>query len=214
MLFLHKITNNSFTLGLNLCVFASGSGSNLLAIIEAGKSGYISSQVVLVVSNNSASGALETAKKYNIPAYHLSQKLFTTEFEFESRVLDLLKEYKADLILLAGYMKKLSSAVVKQYSGRILNIHPALLPKYGGKGMYGIHVHEAVIAANEKVTGATVHYVNEVYDSGEIILQMQVKVNPDDNALSLQKRVLETEHKLYPEAIKLFEEKKLASANK
>ena len=214
MLFLHKITNNSFTLGLNLCVFASGSGSNLLAIIEAGKSGYISSQVVLVVSNNSASGALETAKKYNIPAYHLSQKLFSTEFEFESRVLDLLKEYKADLILLAGYMKKLSSAVVKQYSGRILNIHPALLPKYGGKGMYGIHVHEAVIAANEKVTGATVHYVNEVYDSGEIILQMQVKVNPDDNALSLQKRVLETEHKLYPEAIKLFEEKKLASANK
>jgi len=214
LLFLHKITKNSFTLGLNLCVFASGSGSNLLAIIEAGKSGYISSQVVLVVSNNSASGALETAKKYNIPAYHLSQKLFTTEFEFESRVLDLLKEYKADLILLAGYMKKLSSAVVKQYSGRILNIHPALLPKYGGKGMYGIHVHEAVIAANEKVTGATVHYVNEVYDSGEIILQMQVKVYPDDNALTLQKRVLETEHKLYPEAIKMFEEKKIASANK
>ena len=186
----------------------------MLAIIEAGKSGYISSQVVLVVSNNSASGALETAKKYNIPAYHLSQKLFTTEFEFESRVLDLLKEYKADLILLAGYMKKLSSAVVKQYSGRILNIHPALLPKYGGKGMYGIHVHEAVISANEKVTGATVHFVNEVYDSGEILLQKQLKVNPDDNALSLQKRVLETEHKLYPEAIKLFEEKKLASANK
>ena len=206
MLFLHKITKISFTLGLNLCVFASGSGSNLLAIIEAGKSGYISSQVVLVVSNNSASGALETAKKYNIPAYHLSQKLFSTEFEFESRVLDLLNEYKADLILLAGYMKKLSSAVVKQYSGRILNIHPALLPKYGGKGMYGIHVHEAVISANEKVTGATVHFVNEVYDSGEIILQKHLKVNPDDNALSLQKRVLETEHKLYPEAIKMFEE--------
>lgn len=214
MLFLHKITKNSFTLGLNLCVFASGSGSNLLAIIEAGKSGYISSQVVLVVSNNSASGALETAKKYNIPAYHLSQKLFTTEFEFESHVLDLLKEHKVDLILLAGYMKKLSSSVVKQYSGRILNIHPALLPKYGGKGMYGIHVHEAVIAANEKVTGATVHFVNEVYDSGEIVLQKLVKVNPDDDAISLQKRVLETEHKLYPEAIKLFEEKKLASANK
>ena len=214
MLFLHKITKISFTLGLNLCVFASGSGSNLLAIIDAGKSGYIISKVELVISNNSASGALETAKKNNIPAYHLSQKLFTTENEFETRVIDLLKEYKIDLILLAGYMKVLSSRVVKQYSGRILNIHPALLPKFGGKGMYGIHVHEAVIAANEKVTGATVHYVNEVYDSGEIILQMQVKVYPDDNALTLQKRVLETEHKLYPEAIKMFEEKKIASANK
>ena len=208
MLFLHKITKISFTLGLNLCVFASGSGSNLLAIIDAGKSGYIISKVELVISNNSASGALETAKKNNIPAYHLSQKLFTTENEFETRVIDLLKEYKIDLILLAGYMKVLSSRVVKQYSGRILNIHPALLPKFGGKGMYGIHVHEAVIAAKEKVTGATVHYVNEVYDSGEIILQEKVKVFPDDDALSLQKRVLEIEHKLYPEAIKLFEEKK------
>jgi len=208
LLFLHKITKISFTLGLNLCVFASGSGSNLLAIIDAGKSGYIISKVELVISNNSASGALETAKKNNIPAYHLSQKLFTTENEFETRVIDLLKEYKIDLILLAGYMKVLSSRVVKQYSGRILNIHPALLPKFGGKGMYGIHVHEAVIAAKEKVTGATVHYVNEVYDSGEIILQEKVKVFPDDDALSLQKRVLEIEHKLYPEAIKLFEEKK------
>lgn len=196
-------------MGLNLCVFASGSGSNLLAIIEACKSGFISSRVVLVISNNSSSGALEVAKKNNIPSFHLSQKLFNTESEFAERLLDLLNEYRVDLILLAGYMKMLSTKVVKKYSGRILNIHPALLPKYGGKGMYGIHVHEAVIAAKEKVTGATVHLVNEVYDSGEIILQKQVDVHPDDDAFTLQKRVLETEHKLYPEAIKLFEENRV-----
>ena len=179
----------------------------MLAIIEACKSGFISSRVVLVISNNSSSGALEVAKKNNIPSFHLSQKLFNTESEFAERLLDLLNEYRVDLILLAGYMKMLSTKVVKKYSGRILNIHPALLPKYGGKGMYGIHVHEAVIAAKEKVTGATVHLVNEVYDSGEIILQKQVVVLPDDDASSLQKRVLETEHELYPEVIKMFEEK-------
>lgn len=208
-----KITKIPFTLGLNLCVFASGSGSNLLAIVEAGKSGFISSKVVLVISNNSASGALEVAKKNNIPSFHLSQKLFNNESEFAERILKLLSEFKVDLILLAGYMKMLSHEVVKKYSGRILNIHPALLPKYGGKGMYGIHVHEAVIAAKEKVTGATVHFVNEVYDSGEIILQKQVEVHPNDDASSLQKRVLETEHKLYPQAIKMFEEKKLRVRN-
>lgn len=204
-----KITKIPYTLCLNLCVFASGSGSNLLAIIEAGKSGLISSKVVLVISNNSSSGALEAAKKNNIPYFHLSQKLFNTETEFTERILNLLNEYKVDLILLAGYMKMLSPEVVNKYSGRILNIHPALLPKYGGKGMYGIHVHEAVIAAKEKVTGATVHFVNEVYDSGEIILQKQVDVHPDDDALSLQKRVLRAEHKLYPDAIKLFEERRV-----
>ncbi len=106
-------------------------------------------------------------------------------------------------------MKMLDPVIIKKFKNRIINIHPALLPKYGGKGMYGIHVHEAVIAAREKVTGATVHFVNEVYDSGAVILQKQVKVKAGDDALTLQKRVLRTEHKLYPEAIKLFEEKRV-----
>ena len=106
-------------------------------------------------------------------------------------------------------MKMLDPVIIKKFKNRIINIHPALLPKYGGKGMYGIHVHEAVIAAHEKMTGATVHFVNEVYDSGAVILQKQVKVKAGDDALTLQKRVLRTEHKLYPEAIKLFEEKRV-----
>ena len=106
-------------------------------------------------------------------------------------------------------MKMLDPVIIKKFKNRIINIHPALLPKFGGKGMFGIHVHEAVIAEHEKITGATVHFVNEVYDSGAVILQKQVKVKPTDDALALQKRVLRAEHKLYPEAIKLFEEKRV-----
>ncbi len=204
-----KITKIPFTLGLNLCVFASGSGSNLRAIIEASLSGYIKSKVVLVVSNNSSSGAIETAAKFNIPFIHLSQKLFDTEQELTENILRILVEYKADLIVLAGYMKLLNPKVIKEFRGRIINIHPALLPAYGGKGMFGINVHEAVINAKEKVTGATVHFVDEVYDSGEIILQREVKVSPGDDAASLQEKVLKAEHELYPEVIKLIEEKRI-----
>jgi phosphoribosylglycinamide formyltransferase-1 len=197
-------------LALKLCVFASGSGSNLKAIINASLSaGIIKSKVVLVISNNSSSGALKTAAKFNIPFKHLSQKLFKTQKELTKNILDELKFYKVDLILLAGYMKMLDHVIIKKFRNRIINIHPALLPKFGGKGMYGINVHEAVINAKEKITGATVHFVNEVYDSGAIILQKQVKVKPGDDALSLQKRVLRAEHKLYPEVIKLFEEKRI-----
>jgi phosphoribosylglycinamide formyltransferase-1 len=180
-----------------------------MSIIKAHFSGRINSKVVLVISNNSASGALEAAKKYNIPAYHISQKLFTSESVLEEKILTLLDKFKIDLVVLAGYMKMLSSNVIAKYRNRIINIHPALLPAFGGKGMYGIHVHEAVLKAGEKVTGATVHLVNEVYDSGEIILQKKVEVRPGDTPGLLQKRVLETEHELYPEAIKLFEEKKI-----
>lgn len=110
-------------------------------------------------------------------------------------------------------MKMLDPVIIKKFKNRIINIHPALLPKYGGKGMFGIHVHEAVIAARETFTGATVHFVNEVYDSGAVILQKQVKVKPTDDALTLQKRVLRAEHKLYSEAIKLFEEERVKVRN-
>lgn len=206
---MHKINKIPRTLGLNLCVFASGSGSNLKAIIKASLSGKISSGVSLVISNNSGSGALKTAAKYNIPHKHLSQKLFTTQKEFTAEILRSLKKHKVNFILLAGYMKMLDPVIIKKFKNRIINIHPALLPKFGGKGMFGIHVHEAVIAADEKITGASVHFVNEVYDSGAVILQKQVRVKPADDAESLQKRVLRAEHKLYPEAIKLFEEKRV-----
>lgn len=196
-------------MGLNLCVFASGSGSNLKAIIKASLAGSINSRVSLVISNNSGAGALKTAAKYKIPYRHLSQKLFNTKKEFTAEILRSLKKHRVNFILLAGYMKMLDPVIIKKFKNRIINIHPALLPKFGGKGMFGIHVHEAVIAAHEQITGATVHFVNEVYDSGAVILQKQVRVKPADDSESLQKRVLRAEHKLYPEAIKLFEEKRV-----
>jgi phosphoribosylglycinamide formyltransferase-1 len=195
-------------LGLNLCVLASGSGSNLKAIIRAGKSRKIRSKVVLVISNNSDSKALLAARENNIPAYHLSNKLFSSQPEFDKKFLALLKEYKVDLLILAGYMKLVSPAVTKKYKNRILNIHPALLPAYGGKGMYGLNVHKAVLKSGDKTTGATVHLVDDIYDNGAVVLQKKVRVKPGDTPETLQKRVLRAEHILYPEAIKLFESKK------
>lgn len=209
MLFLLKINKIPFTLGLNLCVFASGSGSNLKAIINASRSGSLRSKVSLVISNNSDSGALKTAARYNIPFLHLSERLFPNEKEFTKSIFAALKKYKINLIILAGYMKMLSPVIIKKFRNRIINIHPALLPKFGGKGMYGIHVHEAVLKAKANVTGATVHFVNEIYDSGAIIKQREVKVLAGDDPVNLQKRVLRAEHKLYPEVIKMFEDKRI-----
>jgi len=195
-------------LGLKLCVLASGKGSNLKAIIKAQKTRKIYSKVVLVISNNSASGALNIAKQNRIPAYHLSQKFFKSEAEFVKKFLSLLKKFNVDLIILAGYMKKISPKVIRKFKNKIINIHPALLPSFGGKGMYGIKVHKAVLESGAKISGATVHIVDDKYDNGQIVLQKAVEVKDDDTPEVLQKRVLKTEHKLYAEAIKLFESKK------
>jgi len=193
---------------LNLCVLASGWGSNLSSIINSGKTGNISSNVVLVISNNSASNALNIASENQIPAVHLSQKQFGTEAEYVNKFLELLNLYKVDMILLAGYMKMIPLKIVKEYKNRILNIHPALIPSFCGKGFYGMKVHESVIEYGVKVTGVTIHLVDEEYDTGPIVLQKIVPVNDDDTPETLQKRVLAVEHEIYPEAIKLFETKK------
>ena len=190
---------------LNLCVLASGKGSNLNSIIKAQKSGKIKSKVVLVISNNSGSDALNIARANQIPAIHLSQKLFNSESEFIKKFLGLLDEYKIDLIILAGYMKLLAPEIISRYRNKILNIHPALLPAFSGHGMYGIKVHEEVIKQQAAITGATVHFVNEIYDNGPVILQESVEVSDDDTPVSLQEKVRKIEHRLYPEAIKLFE---------
>jgi len=195
---------------LNLCVLASGSGSNLKAIIKAGKTGKISSQVALVISNNSDSGALNTAKKYKIPAIHLSQKLFESPAEFNKELLRLLKKFKIDLIILAGYMKIVSPEIIQKYKNKILNIHPALLPAFGGKGMYGINVHEAVLSSGEKKSGATVHMVDSEYDEGPVVLQKEVRIGAKETPETLRKKILRIEHNLYPEAIKLFEDRKIS----
>jgi phosphoribosylglycinamide formyltransferase-1 len=193
---------------LNLCVLASGWGSNLSSIIHSRKTGKISSDIVLVISNNSASNALNIARENQIPAVHLSAKQFNSEAEYVNRFFELLKHYKVDMIILAGFMKMIPVRIVREYKNRILNIHPALIPSFCGKGLYGLKVHEAVLEYGAKVTGVTIHLVDENYDTGPIVLQRTVPVNDNDTAETLQKRVLEVEHEIYPEAIKLFETKK------
>lgn len=193
---------------MNLCVLASGWGSNLKSIINSRKTGKISSEIVLVISNNSTSNALNIARENQIPAVHLSQRLFNSEEEYENRFAELLRKHKVDLIILAGYMKMIPPKIVREYKNRILNIHPALIPSFCGKGLYGLKVHEAVLDYGAKVTGVTVHLVDEQYDTGPVVLQKTVPVKDYDTPETLQKRVLKWEHKLYPEAIKLFETKK------
>ncbi len=193
---------------MNLCVLASGWGSILSSIIHSRKTGKIISDIVLVISNNSASNALNIARENQIPAVHLSLKQFGTEGEYVEKFFELLKQYKVDMIILDGYMKMIPERIVKDYKNRILNIHPALIPSFCGKGFYGLKVHEAVLEYGAKVTGVTIHLVDETYDTGPIVLQKTIPVNDNDTAETLQKRVLEVEHEIYPEAIKLFETKK------
>lgn len=193
---------------MNLCVLASGWGSNLKSIINSRKTGKISSDIVLVISNNSASNALNIARENQIPAVHLSRKLFNSEEEYENRFAELLRTYNVDMIILAGYMKMIPPKIVREYKNRILNIHPALIPSFCGKGLYGLKVHEAVLDYGAKVTGVTVHLVDEQYDTGPVVLQRTIPVKDNDTPETLQKRVLKWEHKLYPEAIKLFETRK------
>jgi phosphoribosylglycinamide formyltransferase-1 len=183
-----------------ICVFASGRGSNLQAIIDGVEEGRLNCEIVFVMSNNSSSGALEIARKKNIPAYHLSEKVFHKN-NFEESLIDLLEKHKPDLIVLAGYMKLVPISVIRRFENRIINIHPALLPKFGGKGMYGMNVHNAVFQAGEKVSGVTIHIVNENYDEGKIIYQEKIDISDCKNPEEIAKKVLKLEHKVYPEVI-------------
>ena len=192
---------------LNIAVFASGKGSNFGAILDAIKAGKIhNAEIAVVISNNPDAGALAIAREHNIPAIYMSRKQFETDEAFTTALLKTLNEHNVNFIVLAGYMKKLDSSLIKAFRNRIVNIHPALLPAFGGSGMYGMHVHEAVIASKEKVSGATVHIVDEEYDQGPIVLQRTVAVDPNDTPESLATKVLEIEHRLYLEAICLFAE--------
>ncbi|MEI8031892.1 MAG: phosphoribosylglycinamide formyltransferase [Chlorobiaceae bacterium] len=184
-----------------LAVFCSGTGSNFRAIFHALEKKRLNAEVVLCLSNRSQCGAMGFATEHGIETLHLSEKQFASFEEFAVAMVECLKERQIDTILLAGYMRKVPDAVVAAFPERILNIHPALLPKFGGEGMYGIHVHTAVIAAGERESGATVHFVNEEYDKGRILLQRKVPVLPSDTPESLAARVLECEHALYPEAV-------------
>ena len=188
---------------LNIAVLGSGRGSNFQAILTAMQQGNIpGARICLVLSNNSGAGILDIARANSLPAVHLSQKQFPDEHTFVDAMKATLLAYEANFLALAGYMKRVPPAIVAAFRNRIVNIHPALLPRHGGPGMYGTHVHEAVIAAGERFSGATVHYVDEEYDRGAIILQKQVPVMAADTPTALAARVLAVEHEIYPEALR------------
>jgi len=184
-----------------LAVLISGGGTNLQSLIDSIKMGKLSAKIVLVVSSRSDAYGLERAKNEKIETYVYKTKAYATEEDAAKALLEVLERKEVEYIALAGFLKMVPNMIIHKYRDRITNIHPALLPKFGGKGMYGHFVHEAVIAANERESGATVHIVDEIYDHGKIILQRKVDVYPDDTPDSLAARVLRVEHQIYPEAL-------------
>lgn len=188
---------------VRVAVFISGSGTNLQSLVDScEKDDGFPAEIALVVSSSKKAYGLKRAHRHGIPAVVIRKKDFSSEREYADEMLRTLKEHGIQLICLAGYLKLIPSNIVRHFENRILNIHPALLPKFGGKGMYGMRVHEAVIAAGESESGPTVHLVDEIYDHGKIYLQRKVPVLSDDTPEMLQKRVLEVEHELYPEALR------------
>ena len=186
---------------LNIGVLISGGGTNLQAIIDETKSGGINGTVKLVISNKEDAYGLERARLSEIKA------IYETD---EDKIIGLLKENNIDLIVLAGYLKIITPKFVDEFRNKIINIHPSLIPSFCGKGYYGEKVHQGVIDYGAKVTGATVHFVDEGADTGAIIMQETVNVEQDDDAKSLAKRVLEVEHRILKESIRLFCENKLS----
>jgi len=189
---------------LSIAVFASGGGTNLQALINASKNHVFWGKVKAVISNNSAAFALTRAKRENIPAYHVSAKTCPDPQQLVERLQTILQKHSISLIVLAGYMKLLPPEIIRLYRNKIINIHPALLPKYGGQGMYGINVHKAVLESGDKLSGATVHFVDEAYDRGPILIQRTVPVLPNDTPETLASKVLEIEHIILPLAIGMF----------
>ena len=191
---------------LNIAVLVSGGGTNLQALIDAEKAGKIENgRISVVVASKPGVYALERAKNAGIEGVVLARKDFDSVDDYSAALEKLLKEKKTDLIVLAGFMTITNAAFTKAFENRIINVHPALIPSFCGKGYYGLHVHEAALARGVKVTGATVHFVNEVCDGGPIILQKAVPVEPGDTPETLQRRIMEqAEWQLLPEAVSLF----------
>lgn len=189
---------------LRLGVLVSGAGTNLQALIDACRSGETLAEIVVVASNVPDAFALERARRDDIPAVVVNHRDFPTKAAFEAALRDMLESFHVGLVCLAGFLRILSPAFVRAFEGRIMNIHPALLPAFGGKGMYGEHVHRAVMTSGARVSGCTVHFVTEVPDGGPIILQAAVPVRDDDTPVTLAARIRREEHRLYPKAVRLF----------
>lgn len=194
---------------MKIAVFASGGGTDFQSVIDGVESGLIKAKIDLLIASKPDIFAIERAKKHGIDSFVFRKKDYESGEKMFEDIISLLKERQIDLIVLAGYLTILAPNIVKEYENRIVNIHPSLLPKFGGVGMYGIKVHEAVIASGEKESGCTVHYVDVGADTGKIIAQAKVTVSQDDTAQSLQQKVLEQEHQLLPKVVaKLIEEMK------
>ncbi len=190
----------------NIIVLVSGGGTNLQALIDAEKSGLIQGgKITCVISSKEGVYALERAKQNNIPTRVVPRKEYPDSLSYSKAVLEVLNEEKADLIVLAGFMTILDQCVTKAYNYKIINVHPALIPSFCGEGFYGLKVHEAALEYGVKVSGATIHFVNEKADAGAIILQGTVNVERDDTPQTLQRRIMENvEWKLLPKAVSLF----------
>lgn len=182
---------------LHIGFLASGGGSNVEAILNNIKNGSLDAEACFIMSNNSKAGVKDKADQNAIPFYHISIKTHPEEEGVAFALLDLIDKYQVDILVLAGYMKLLPEEVIKRMKGRVTNIHPSLLPAFGGPGMYGMKVHEAVIESGEKESGATVHQVTEEYDEGQILGRCRVEVEDSDTAESLAQKVLQCEHKIY-----------------
>ena len=192
-----------------IAVLVSGGGTNLQALIDAQKSGIIKSgEIALVVSSNPEAYALTRAEENDIPAVIVSKKACKSQQEFEDKILKHLEDSQIDFIVLAGFMSILSKTFIKKYENKIINVHPSLIPSFCGEGFYGLRVHEAALSYGVKVTGATVHYVNEIPDGGEIILQKPVKILQSDTPSSLQVRVMRhAEWIILPQATEMVAKK-------
>ena len=199
-----------------IAVFVSGGGTNLQALIDAQSAGALSQgQIVLVISSSPDAYALQRAYKNDIPCEVVSKKEYTSQEAFEERIIQSLNENEIDLIVLAGFMSILSENFTSRYPKRIINVHPSLIPSFCGKGYYGLRVHEAALAAGVKVTGATVHFVNEIPDGGEIIMQKAVAVRGGDTPEKLQKRVMkQAEWQILPKAVQSVCKSIVREANK
>ncbi len=195
-------------MALNLAVLLSGGGTTLQNIIDHIEQGKLDARVACVISSRATAYGLERARNHNIPAFTVNRKDFGDDIDrFNAEIWQIIRAHKADLVVLAGFMSLLR--VPTDYVHRIMNVHPALIPAFCGKGLYGHHVHEAVLAYGAKISGATIHFVDDQYDHGPIILQEAVPVLDDDTPDTLAERVMAKERELYPRAIQLFAENRL-----
>ncbi len=186
---------------MRLGFMASGRGSNAKAILDACRSGALAAEPVLIISNNRNAGVFNLAEDYQLQGFHFSSQTHPDFEELDSVITQTMLDHKIDLVVLAGYMKKIGDQLLNQYKNRIVNIHPSLLPAHGGQGMYGMNVHQAVIDARDNISGATIHLVNEDYDQGRILAQKSIDISEQDTAESLAAKVLKIEHELYPETL-------------